>query len=569
LAITPGYVSDGFNESSGTTSLATSVLTVFPGNTIYVQIGMYHTSPLGQPTVTDNLEGETGYYEQLVTGNYNDFFLWVFRRVGPVEANSTSFQVTVTPANAHAPIEIMAVAIENDGGVDVVGTTMSNTGVTSETTSITTESQNDMVLFFGIDNQAGFVSYPSNQTGMTYGAPPPSLQIWGSYQFQGTAGSASSTRHTAANATYVCVDIAILPATPWTAISSRPFITVSPLGTTTTPVTQLQNNGADFGPDTPGTHSWGIQEALDSLGETGGHIYLLPGTFIITAPSGIQWPNVNGIILEGSGSMMTTVSSGTASLITDASGIGLTGCGVINNEYSTCAVWRNFSVFAQVAQYAVYWYYENYQASGDTAILELFENVEASSSLKSSGTNYGWYLVGFEQVAFVSCGNGFSFYGESVPSLWGVYVECPDGNARFFGCDFQGSMALKTQESNLYETTVEQGVTCISGRFYMFGGALYDTAGTTTGEPSAGPCLSCREVTRCIGVIFNAQNQTGLGPYSVVVNQGGRGANNSPYSGGANAQANVFESCIFNMLWASTAPSYVIATSSGNLLTVQ
>jgi hypothetical protein len=68
----------------------------------------------------------------------------------------------------------------------------------------------------------------------------------------------------------------------------------------------------------------------------------------------------------------------------------------------------------------------------------LFENVEASSSLKSSGTNYGWYLVGFEQVAFVSCGNGFSFYGESVPSLWGVYVECPDGNARFFGCDFQG-----------------------------------------------------------------------------------------------------------------------------------
>jgi hypothetical protein len=126
-------------------------------------------------------------------------------------------------------------------------------------------------------------------------------------------------------------------------------------------------------------------------------------------------------------------------------------------------------------------------------------------------------------------------------------------------------MALKTQESNLYETTVEQGVTCISGRFYMFGGALYDTAGTTTGEPSACPCLSCREVTRCIGVIFNAQNQTGLGPYSVVVNQGGRGANNSPYSGGANAQANVFESCIFNMLWASTAPSYVIATSSGNL----
>ena len=50
----------------------------------------------------------------------------------------------------------------------------------------------------------------------------------------------------------------------YVAISAAPWVTVSPIGLTTSGVT-VANNGAQFGPDTPGTTTCGIQEALNSL----------------------------------------------------------------------------------------------------------------------------------------------------------------------------------------------------------------------------------------------------------------------------------------------------------------
>ena len=56
---------------------------------------------------------------------------------------------------------------------------------------------------------------------------------------------------------------------------------VSPVGTAT-PGIAIKNNGADYGPDTAGTTTSGIQEAINALASTGGRIFLRKGIFYCT-----------------------------------------------------------------------------------------------------------------------------------------------------------------------------------------------------------------------------------------------------------------------------------------------
>jgi hypothetical protein len=71
----------------------------------------------------------------------------------------------------------------------------------------------------------------------------------------------------------------------WASLLGKPFVTVSPTGGGTPP-----NNGADYGPDTllnnvgPGkTVTSGIQEAIMALASSGGTVYCLAGSFVISA----------------------------------------------------------------------------------------------------------------------------------------------------------------------------------------------------------------------------------------------------------------------------------------------
>ena len=66
------------------------------------------------------------------------------------------------------------------------------------------------------------------------------------------------------------------------AVPPAPYVTVSPVGTSSG--TAARNNGATYGPDTAGTTTTGIQEALNSLPPVGGTVWLLPGTFAVTSP---------------------------------------------------------------------------------------------------------------------------------------------------------------------------------------------------------------------------------------------------------------------------------------------
>src|SRR5208282_2601604 len=64
-------------------------------------------------------------------------------------------------------------------------------------------------------------------------------------------------------------------------------VTVSPYGIANPPpwasasTVLTINNGADFGPDTTGTTTDGVQEALTSLQATGGKLYCLTGAYQI------------------------------------------------------------------------------------------------------------------------------------------------------------------------------------------------------------------------------------------------------------------------------------------------
>jgi len=58
------------------------------------------------------------------------------------------------------------------------------------------------------------------------------------------------------------------PATSLSQLAGVPYLTVSPIGSSTSGVT-LKNNGADYGPDTPGTTTSGIVEALTAGASNG------------------------------------------------------------------------------------------------------------------------------------------------------------------------------------------------------------------------------------------------------------------------------------------------------------
>lgn len=64
----------------------------------------------------------------------------------------------------------------------------------------------------------------------------------------------------------------------WSGLAGKPYVTVSPISGSE------PNNGADYGPDTAGTTTLGIQEAINAVFAAGGGIvYLIPGVYNISA----------------------------------------------------------------------------------------------------------------------------------------------------------------------------------------------------------------------------------------------------------------------------------------------
>jgi hypothetical protein len=125
-----------------------------------------------------------------------------------------------------------------------------------------------------------------------------------------------------------------LGLSPLSAVAGRPTVTVSPVGSES--LGYLPNNGADFGPDTPGTKTCGIQEAVNAVcnvnatgPQAGAHVVLLPGTFVL----GNSILLYEGLFLEGSSQQGTTIQyyqSGGSCLEIDSKLTGISGVRIAN-----------------------------------------------------------------------------------------------------------------------------------------------------------------------------------------------------------------------------------------------
>lgn len=140
--------------------------------------------------------------------------------------------------------------------------------------------------------------------------------------------------------------------TPWNTITSRPFFTVSPVGTSQGYST---NNGADFGPDTSGTMTSGIQEALNAIsGVPGGTVYCLAGPnpasypFILKVPIGNTGNDQDVVFESGSKVQVATTrnSSPTVGSVANASGGSSTSFSTAAQSVATGGV-----IYVQIATY--------------------------------------------------------------------------------------------------------------------------------------------------------------------------------------------------------------------------
>jgi hypothetical protein len=288
MAVVPKVGTSAGNSSSGTTSLTTPAQAVASGATMYVQVAMYFNgASLAAPNITDSQGGaypsalESGSVQIGTTGNY--VYLWIFKRVGPLFA-SPSFTVTVTPGSSSAQIEVVAIEIIGDGGVDAISLFNSATASSNESSSVTTTGSNELVLFLGADYHVTTSIFGLGQNLIAnYPTPPSNVRAYGTYQAQQSPGAASSQLGATPATTWAAVSVAISPQlVPWADLGGKPALTVSAVGILGGGST-IPNAGADFGVDTPNTTTGGLNEAISAIAAMGGGtVRALPGTFALS-----------------------------------------------------------------------------------------------------------------------------------------------------------------------------------------------------------------------------------------------------------------------------------------------
>jgi hypothetical protein len=285
MVVSPSVGTVQNKSGASVASLTTSAQTVSAGASLYVQVVLTASVGQGAPQISDSQNGTYTLLRNVAEriGGTTDLYIWVWRRGYPVTA-STAFTVMASNLSGSTPAELAVVEVLNEGDLDVIGLG-SFGGGTTESTTITTVAASDLLLFFGADTAGTFSSWGAGQTGIPYpNGPPTGATAWASHQVVGAPGSTSPQRVIMANQTWVAFGIAIHPQVPWTAVDGRPFATVSAIGLNSTPAASISNNGADFGPDTPGTTTCGIQEALDVAAPSGLSVRLIAnGTFGVTS----------------------------------------------------------------------------------------------------------------------------------------------------------------------------------------------------------------------------------------------------------------------------------------------
>ncbi len=268
-------------------------------------------------TVTDssgNAYKRAGIIQNKTNSNYPAEEIWY---ADNVPANS-ALTVTVT-FNSRTGFFFTAMDISDvssNGSLDAVsGGQTGNT--TSSSDPIGTINLNDLIItnqcaLRGIVSQTsggGFTSFPGGVSGPNYPPATPldlNSGLW--YLDATTAGTYNSSLTNGTAEPYAMLTVAIKPASTWAQLSGKPYRTVSASGIANG-LSAFANNGADYGPDTPGTTTSGIQEAMNFIANTGGTVYCTLGAY--QASSGIYFTGPNQRLEFEAGCSLTFGNSAT------------------------------------------------------------------------------------------------------------------------------------------------------------------------------------------------------------------------------------------------------------------
>lgn len=276
-----------------TTSATTPAFYSNPGDTIVVTIAV----PNSTGSVSSVTDGTNTYNAVLSYQQAGmSCFVYVAKNVLPPTRTATTFQVTavISPGSNY-----WAIAVGSYSGVFGSNYSVVGAYVSSPTAQFTFSGANAP-----FQNAVIVPSVCSWGPVSTSGLPAGFGDTQGSgssrvHQIYGLGGSQTFTwsADISASQAWIGVLVVFWPATTWNALTNgKPMVAVSPVGTADG---YAFNNGADYGPDTPGTSTCGVQEAVNALPSGGGTVRLLVGLFYVTNQITVQ---SSGVRLEGSGS---------------------------------------------------------------------------------------------------------------------------------------------------------------------------------------------------------------------------------------------------------------------------
>jgi len=216
-------------------------------------------------------------------------------------ASSTN-TITVTLSGSLNGWAIAAGSYAGVGSFDAAGTAQ-NANTASVSVSLSATNPGEVIIGHVFTTPAVTIGSPT----AGYQDIPGFLTSYVAHQsflLNGVVGSNTFQETISTSQNLIAVLIAIGPVTTeWSAVSGKPSVTVSAVGTAAGFST---NNGADFGPDTLGTTTSGIQEAINYVvaqgGETGG-VVLSAGTFVVSATINVAAP----VTIAGQGRALTVI----------------------------------------------------------------------------------------------------------------------------------------------------------------------------------------------------------------------------------------------------------------------
>ncbi len=284
------------NASPNGGSSATSAITVNRGDSVYVLVaygcGSGATISVKYPTpgVTDsagNVYQRIAIKQNGSNSTYPAIEVWCADNVPATSALTISVAFTANTFYIFSAVQISGAY--GAGSVDLHTAGDAHSG-TSSTDPITTDAPYDLVVACQCDvrgtgtlTSGGGFTMDTGLSGASGGTLGSDVYLQVFYLEAAAAGAYNSSLSWPTAEPFSLITVGIRCSTPWSSVSGRPFVTVSPVGIANS-LAAIPNNGADFGPDTPSTATYGIQEALNTIASTGGHIYCLAGKYLLNAP---------------------------------------------------------------------------------------------------------------------------------------------------------------------------------------------------------------------------------------------------------------------------------------------